>query len=97
MDTTNTTIVEGRPSGVGATEEAARARQRETDHGEQLDGGSGGYWMRVGMLGTMSEEVVGGGGERQVALADPDARLKQGDATKVDEFTESDVNSMGMT
>ena len=36
---TDTTTVEGISSGEGATEEIARARQRETNHSEELGGG----------------------------------------------------------
>ena len=45
----------------------------------------------------MGEEVVEGGSERWVTLADPDAKVKQSRAVGEDEFGELVVNSMEMT
>ena len=75
---TGTMVVEGRPSGEDATEEVARARQRGTNHGEQLGGG---FRRILGIgrnAGNHGEEVIGGGGESWVALADPEARVETG-------------------
>ena len=48
-------------------------------------------------LGTKGKQAIGGRGERLTALADSDARLKQGGAVKVDEFGEHDADSTGMS